>query len=67
MFYSYTRPLGRVPSPQVGIGLGYKRKVDLMVLMNTDMLLLTLWTGANGLRSAREADHERRSADLSNR
>ena len=23
--------------------------------MNTDMLLLMLWTGANGLRSAREA------------
>ena len=53
--YSYTRPLGRVPSPQVGIGLRYERKVDLMVLTNTVMLLLTLWTGANGLRSAREA------------
>ncbi len=53
--YSYTRPLGRVPSPQVGIGLGYKRKVDLMVLTNTVVLLVTLWTGANGLRSAREA------------
>ena len=27
----------------------------MVVLMNTVMLSLTLWTGANGLRSAREA------------
>ena len=27
----------------------------MLVLMNTGMLSLTLWAGANGLRSAREA------------
>ena len=27
----------------------------MVVLLNTDMLSLTLWAGANGLRSAREA------------
>ena len=55
--YCYTRPLGRVPSPPVGSGLGYKRKLcwRMVVLMNTGMLSLTLWTGANGLRSALEA------------
>ena len=56
----YTRPLGRVPSPQVGSGLGPELKVKvlcwgLMVLMNTVMLFLMSGAGANGLRSAREA------------
>ena len=37
-----------------------------MVLKNTDMLSLTSGTGANGMRSAREADHERRSVDMCN-
>ena len=39
---TYTRPLRRVPSPQVGIGIGYKRKVDFMVLTNTVVLLVTV-------------------------
>ena len=55
--YSYTRPLGRVPSPQVGRGLGHKLKLCwcVVVLTNTGILSLTFWTGANGLRSACEA------------
>ncbi len=36
----------------------------LMVLKNTGMLFLMSGAGANGLRSAREADHERRSVDM---
>ena len=55
--YSNTRPLGRVPSPQVGSGLGlelslYVLRWVLMVLTNTGVSSLLLWAGANGLRGA---------------
>ena len=37
----------------------------MVVSMNTGMLSLTLWAGANGLRSAREASVKQwRSADM---
>ena len=71
--YSNTRPLGRVPSPQVVSGIGIELSLyvlcwGLMVLQNTAMLSLLLWDrsewSAQRLRSEREADRERRSAGM---
>ena len=65
--YSYTRPLGRVPSPQGGSGLGYKLKlrggVDEHRRVVADALSRSEWS-AKRSRSEREADHERRSVNM---
>ena len=72
MLLLYTRHLGRVPSSQVGIGLGYKLKlwmhdgVDEHRHVGADALDRSEWSAKRSQRE-READHERRSADLSNR